>query len=210
MNGGLTVAVYECRMPYCTDEVYAPGEVCDGCWDYRLVELRALPNLYVRVYAQLEPGSKVSDISQIHVENPEPGAPINLAAFDALQWAYASITVWARYAAQLHGHRFITAEHTTGAAFVDAIEILLEYDSRFATRFEAGDYVDEVHRVYRGLVRLAAPAPTRVIATPCPHCDAMTLVARNAEEYAACLTCHNMWAHSRIPNLNNQSLEQAS
>jgi ribosomal protein S27E len=194
------MTAYECVMPHCRVEVYRRRDACEPCWDDRRTQLDALPELYVMTYALLAPGSRVQEITTIHVSKPDSTVPFNLVAFDTLEQAYAVVAGWWGW---LRGARS-TAWLTTGERFVYAVTQLRRYDGPLGRTDFAGDYVLDIWTVYRRLVVQCLPTAPRHLDLTCPTCDNATVLTRHADEYATCLTCRTVWPHSQLPIMSKK------
>jgi len=200
---------YVCRMPYCGEIVLRRGDVCEGCWTMRRVHLLELPDLYVRAYALLTPGSQAQALTTIHVSRPAAPVPFSLVIYDALEGAYATVLTWATYLCVETGMTLWVRSYVTGKGFAECVKLLREYDSCLANRSYVGDYVYDLYVAYRRLVTQTSSFATRRLSCACPSCDGGVVLSRNADEYAVCLTCGATWGHSQIPLLDRSTREVA-
>lgn len=197
------MTTYECLMPNCRLEVYRPRDVCEPCWQDRRSQLTALPELYAMNYALLTPGSRLQEITTIHVEQPASSMPFSLVIFDTLEQAFGVIAGWGTWVRQKANVPYIPA-HTTGKRFALAVYDLTAYDYKIANAEYAGTYVMDVWTVYRRLVVQCLPTAPRHLSIACPVCDHATVLTRHADEFAACLTCATVWPHSQLPIMSKR------
>jgi len=191
------MSTYECLMPNCREVVYRHRDVCEPCWQDRRSQLDALPELYVMTYAMLTPGSRIQEITTIHVEKPGSQVPFSLVTFDVLEYTFATIVGWSAWLRSTLGLKEQWG-FTTGERFAYAAENLRRHDHRIGQTDFAGDYALDVWTVYRRLVVQCLPTEPRHLDAPCPTCENATVVTRHADEYATCLTCATVWPHSRL------------
>jgi ribosomal protein S27E len=191
------MSTYECLMPNCQEVVYRRRDVCEPCWQDRTSQLAALPELYVMTYALLTPGSRIQEISTIHLSPPESQVPFSLVAYDSLEQAWGTLAGWASWLRSKTGDAFRQA-FTTGERFIISVDYLRRHDRHLGLSDFAGDYVLDIWTVYRRLAVQCLPTEPRHLATPCPTCENATIVTRHADEYAACLTCATVWPHSAL------------
>jgi len=194
---------YECLMPNCHAEVHRYHEVCDACWEDRRGQLVTIPELYVMVYAMLTPGSRMQEIGDIHVDKPESSVPFSLVAFDILECTHGKLGTWAMWAlarAGLPSTDLLRGTH--GERLSYSVSVLCMMDHRFINTDFAGEYVLDLWKVYRRLVKHCLPTTPRYLEVPCPTCDNTTVVTRHADEYATCLTCTTVWPHSQLPHMS--------
>lgn len=193
------MSVYWCALPRCTEEVTLSGSVCDICWFDRERQLDEMVDLYVRVHALLTPGRDRVPCDFIRMPQVGSAAPLNMAAFTTLEFATKKLVGWAVYLEAMRGRIWRgLAELPWGPAFAHAVHLLRRGDAYFAQASYAGDYVIEVYTAYRRLVELASPCESRRLRLPCVVCDCVSVVARNADEYAACLTCGTRWTQAQL------------
>lgn len=199
------MAVYECVMPHCRADVYRQRDCCDDCWEDRRGQLASLPDLYVMTYAMLMPGSRMQEISDIHVDRIDPPAPLNLVALDTLEYGYARLAAWAAWACRLANVEVLRlTRYTTGAGFLRVVHALQVYDSKLAIGW-SGEYALDVWTAYRRFAMQCLPTESRNLEVPCPVCFSISVLTRHADEYAMCLTCGTTWPHSQLPMLRRQA-----
>lgn len=188
--------VFRCRMPYCTGETWQSRSVCDDCFLHRTDQLRAMPDLYARCAAQLVPGSKIVAAERVRLPSPTGAVPFNIGVFDAMEYAAQMMGTWANLARPVRTRAYVKS--WSGATFVDNVKVLLRSDHRIVSSYVASDYVHDVHSVYMRMLQIANPCESRRVSRPCPSCDCVTILARNADSYAQCLTCSARWSHSQL------------
>lgn len=192
------MTTYECLMPHCRAETYRRRDVCDPCWQDRRPQLEAMPELYVMTYALLTPGSRIQEITTIHLAKPDSSMPFSLVAFDTLEHAYGAMVSWAAWLYAKNGLK-VTGKRTTGEMFSWAVDTLRRHDRHLGQSDFAGDYTLDIWTVYRRLALQCLPTGPRNLYVACPVCGAATVITRHADEYAACLTCATEWPHSQLP-----------
>lgn len=193
------MSVYRCALPRCTEDVTVGGSVCDICWFDRERQLDAMIDLYVRTYALLIPGRDRVPCDFIRMPRVGSTAPLNMAAFTTLEFATKKLVGWATYLESRRGRAFTGLTSLGwGEAFACAVDLLRRGDAYFAQRSYAAEYVLCVYAVYRRLIELTAPCESRRLRLPCVVCSALSVVSRNADEYAACLTCGASWTQAQL------------
>jgi len=193
------MSVYRCALPRCTEDVTMAGSVCDICWFDRERQLDAMVDLYVQVHALLTPGRDRVPCDYIRMPKMGSAAPLNMAAFTALEYATKKLAGWAVYLESRRGRAFTgLAGYPWGPAFAYSVDLLRRGDSFFAQHSYAAEYVITVYSVYRRLIEVAAPCESRRLRLPCVLCSAVSVVSRNADEYAGCLTCGGLWTQAQL------------
>lgn len=192
------MTTFWCRMPHCEGETWQARGVCDDCYFARTTWLRAMPALYAATYTHLAPG-RAPAAEAIRLPSVYGASPINVAAYDAMQRAGQIVESWVAVARTA---RRTAAAATSGAAFVANVSVLLRDDRRIVTSYVVSDYVADLFYAYHGLTKIAAGYETRRLSSPCPRCDSVSVLARNAGEYAACLTCGARFSHARLTMLD--------
>lgn len=202
------MSTFRCRMPYCTGETWQIRGVCDDCFLHRIDQLRGMGDLYARCYAQLVPGARIVAAERVRLPSPTGAVPLNIGVYDAMEYAAQVIGTWANLARPSRTHAYVKS--WSGALFVANVKLLLRSDHRIVTSYVGPDYIHDVHSVYRRMVQIANPCESRRLTRPCPMCDNVSILARNAGEYAVCLTCGARWSHSQLLILEQQAHRIAS
>lgn len=193
------MSVYKCALPLCSEEVTESSAVCDIDWFDRERQLDLLVDLYVQVHTLLTPGRDRVPCEFIRMPVLGSRAPLNMTAFTALEFATKRLVGWATYLESRRGTVFAgLARLPWGEAFRRSVDVLQKGDQFFAQRCYAADYVISVYTIYRRLVELAAPCESRRLRIPCVVCSSLTVVSRNADEIAGCLTCGTRWTQAQL------------
>jgi ribosomal protein S27E len=193
---------FRCRMPHCDGQTWQMRGVCDDCYFARTTWLREMPAQYAATYVHLGPGTRHSSAEAIRLPSVFAAAPINMAAYDAMHYAGLVVDTWAQMA-RWQTRRTASPKTWSGAAFVANVKVLARDDRRITSSYVVGDYVHDLFCAYHGLTKIAAAYESKRLPTPCPECDSVSVLARNAGEYARCLTCGVVFSHARLHMLDD-------
>lgn len=190
-----------CRAAYCTEEVDGPYDVCGHCWAYRGTWLDPMTRLWVRVHGALAPSGSSALTERVAVTRPGPSMPLRTAPVMAMEAALAIMTLWADTFRRMGCAGHLPERNTVrdGYLFARAVVLCRTHDYELDDSPLRGDYYLDVYRAYWGLCRVDnSRADTVRLAMPCPACDCMTLVERNAGEFGQCLTCGRKWSQAAL------------
>jgi hypothetical protein len=190
-----------CRAPYCTEEVAGAFDVCAMCWEYRDHWLDPMPLLWRRAHIACSPSGSTAYAERISAARPGPSIPLRTGPLMAMETALTFMTMWADAFIRrgLVGHLPERGTIRDEYLFVRAVTLCAGHDHTFTGGPLAGDYYLDIYRAHWALCRVDnARADTVRMADPCPACDRLTLVERNAGEYGQCLTCGRKWTQAAL------------
>ncbi len=190
-----------CRAPYCTEEVTSPWDVCGQCWAYRSHWVHPLPGLWLQVDRAVAPSGTSAYAERVSSSKPGPSIPLRTGPLMAMETALLIVTGWADAFIRrgLAGHLPERGQVREAYLFVRAANLCAGHDHTLTDGPLAGDYYLDIYRAYWALYRVDnARADTSRLAVPCPACDRMTIIERNAGEYGQCLTCARKWTQAAL------------
>jgi hypothetical protein len=190
-----------CRAPYCVEEVTDVWAVCDTCWDFRHELLSAMPWLWLRVHSALAPTGRTALRERVTTSEAGSSIPLRTGPLYALEYALSLAEMWADTFLRrgCPGRLPERGRAREAHIFSRAVAICRRYDHELRHSPLAGDYYCDIHRGYWTLARVDnSRADTVRLPLPCPACDRMTLIERNAGEYAQCLTCGREWSQAAL------------
>lgn len=188
-----------CRAPYCREQVGHAMEVCDLCWEYRSHWRANLIELYLRAQAALPPGKANALADKVSGSAPTSSMPLREGPLMAMECALNLMETWAHVLLRrgCPGHMPERGKVRDGHLFARAVGLCAVYDHELTHSPLMGDYFADLYKAYWRLARVDnRRADVVSLRRPCPSCDRVTCIERNAGEYVLCLTCGAEWSQA--------------
>jgi hypothetical protein len=181
-----------CLIRGCGSFAAAENNVCDTCWQNRTATLAALPELWLRLHAQLPPGAKKL-AEAISRPAPGPKSPIQVCVLDTLRSAPHALMEWAILCIDkpvpTEGKRW-------GYLMGQAVTLLAANDERWRHQPEALGYVSAIVYWHRKMAALLGLHETLLhLPIDCPECERRSVYWVKARQVVACSYsgCATQW-----------------
>jgi hypothetical protein len=192
---------FTCRAPHCVEEVADSWDVCGICWAYRHHWTDGISRLWVQVHRAVVPSGSTGYAERVSGSAPTSSMPLRTGPLMAMETALLLMTQWADAFIRRGLAGSLPQRGTVSDDFLfDRAALLCRmHDDSFTGGPLAGDYYLDIYRAHWALARVDnARATTVRMDRPCPACDRLTLIERNAGEFGQCLTCARKWTQAAL------------
>lgn len=192
------MTVHTCGAPGCYGPHRQPRRtsdpVCDWCTIRIADAIRNLPRHYLALERELPRTGGASGDRVTGTRSPQP--PARLEVLDAMRSTARMLTEWedvVRAYRLLSPRRIDVREQ---AAVLRAAGFLVAFlPTLLGNPDTAPSFAADVLRTRSQLMTLLGQHPLRHrLRAPCPHCDLLTLVRDDGDDYVHCMHCHAFWA----------------